>query len=359
MVLERFPFLFNRTDKLRKYNNVMEAAHWARTMLKLSGTIVFELKVLPGNLVTSNFTVLGFTFYIVWFVGYLYCSYKTHDGDQTILRIMHDTKLQRYGDDFERISSTIFVIITLILTPFRLNGNAAMIQKIIDIDVVIEKAGDIIDYNKLGQTAFSLSIGQTIVYIIRLVCIYMALNSSISMPIEKVFQVCMSDALAVITTSLYCYHLKIHIERFKWINKTLSDIKEKKSWEYKVFVRGKVPANMIKVVELQDRHVCEKIKTCARVYSMLFDSCKWTSCLFGLSLLFTLLHYFNYIILYLFYFMEANATGLFHDLERYFKFLVYSFWEIAIALGIVFMVIVFSEITVVHVSIILRTIYCT
>lgn len=358
MIPKKLQSLFNRTFKFRKYNNIVEAAHWAKILLKVSGTTVYELKNLPGNKVVSSFTRLGFASYVSLFIGYLYCTYIIYYEDQTIIRLLHNTKLRRYGDDFERCSSIIFTIITMILTPFKLNGNRVMIQKIVDIDIIIEKAGHIIDYNKLAKTAISVSLGQLIVYCIRLICVYVALSSSISMPVEKMFQVCISDSLAMITIAVYCYQLLILVDRFKWINVTLCEIKARNSWEYKVFVRGKVPANIAKVMELQDRQVCEKIRTCARVYSTLFESCKSTSSLYGLSLLFTMLYYFNYIILYLFYFMEANATGLFHDLKRYFDFLVYTFWEIAIGLGIIFIIIVFSELTVGQVSLLFIKLFC-
>ncbi|KOB58062.1 Cytochrome CYP341A13, partial [Operophtera brumata] len=41
--------------------------------------------------------------------------------------------------------------------------------------------------------------------------------------------------------------------------------------------------------------------------------------------------------------MEATASGLFHDVNRYVDFLVYAFWEIAIALGIIFLIVYFCE----------------
>ncbi|KOB58122.1 Gustatory receptor 67 [Operophtera brumata] len=217
-------------------------------------------------------------------------------------------------------------------------------QIMIDLDELIQDVGDILDYNKNARSTFLISVSQICIYLLRMLCIWFPINNANqSMPSEKIFQVVYSDAQAIIFTSIYCYSIIILRVRFKWVNRVLKEIKLLNSWEYKVFSLGKMTPNIVKVVQIQEKHVCEKIKTCARVYSMLFNICEIVNRVFGFALLITLFHYLNYIILYLFYFMEATASGLFHDVNRYVDFLVYAFWEIAIALGIIFLIVYFCE----------------
>lgn len=330
--------------KLRKYTNVVDASHWTRLIRKFTGSNVLEVETTPGNRAETRFSALGFFFFVFWNALYIFCAYIAHSRDQTILRKLYQTKLKRYGDDFERISSFTYVMVTMWLIPFRLSGNSHMMQIMIDLDKLIQDIGDIIDYNKIARLTFLISVSQICVYLFRMLCIWFPINNANqTMPSEKIFQVVYSDAQAIILTAIYCFFIIILRERFKWVNKVLKEIKMRNSWEYKVFSRGKMTPNIVKVVQIQERHVCEKIKTCARVYSMLFNVCEIVNRVFGFALLLTLFHYLNYIILYLFYFMEATASGLFHDVNRYVDFLVYAFWEIAIALGIIFLIVYFCE----------------
>lgn len=134
------------------------------------------------------------------------------------------------------------------------------------------------------------------------------------------------------------------------INKLLRDIKERKAWEYTVFVVHSKPCTIEKANELQDKYVCDKIKACAKIYSMLYIANRTTKLMFGFTLLLTMFFCILYIILYLFYFMEATASGLFHDTRIYVYFLAYVLWQIAYALGVIYSLIFFSEATVKEVS---------
>ncbi|KOB57389.1 Gustatory receptor 67 [Operophtera brumata] len=143
--------------------------------------------------------------------------------------------LNRYGDDFERISSFTYVLFTMWLIPFRLSGNSHMMQIMIDLDELIQDVGDILDYNKNARSTFLISVSQICIYLLRMLCIWFPINNANqSMPSEKIFQVVYSDAQAIIFTSIYCYSIIILRVRFKWVNKVLKEIKMLNSWEYKI-----------------------------------------------------------------------------------------------------------------------------
>lgn len=337
--------------KLREYTNLVDATHWSRLIRKFTGSAVHEV-IITDNRAKVRFSILGFLFFVFWSALYIFSAYTAQIEDQTILRNLYSTKLRRYGDDFERISSLSYVLFTMWLLPFRISGNYHIMQKMIDLDKLIEDMGDNLDYSRYARATFLISVSQVGVYLFRMLCICIPINNANeSIPYEKMFQVVYSDAQAMILTSIYCYSHIILRDRFKWINKVLKEVEMRSSWEYKVFSRGKMTPNIVKVIPIQERHVVEKIKICARIYSMLYNICEKENELFGFAVLITLWHYFNYIILYLFYFMEVTASGLFHDMKRYIDFLVYGFWEVAIAFGIIFLIVYFSESVMKEVSI--------
>lgn len=351
LIPERF-FNFYERNKTRKYNNIIEASHWSITLRKLAGAAVVAIKIEPNNVVVNYFSKIGCLFFVICNSIYLYCSYKSFTADQTILRNLYKTKLKRYGDDFEGIVSFIFVLFAVLVNPFKLSGNKVMVQKVFEVDKVIEDNGEIIDYNKIFNRSFAISFGQVAIYIVRLLSIFISLhnNTNTTMPFEKMIQVVYCDTQALIITATFAFYMMILRDRFKIIKKALNCIKNRKAWEYKVLHRNKLPKNEVKISELTDRQVCEKIRCCAKVYSMLCKACLEVSCTFGYPLLLTMGVYLSYIVLYLFYFMEATAMGLFHDVSKYIDFVVYTFWEIAIAVVIILLIIYFCELIMKEVS---------
>lgn len=337
---------------LRKYANIVEATYPSKWFQKLLGISVIVLYSTPGNRIKTRFSLFGFAFFIIWHSLYFYCTYRAHNEDQTILRTIYTTKLNRYGDDFERFSSIFYVLYTMWKIPFCLSGDRAFMQEIVDLDKAIENMGEIVDYSKNALSTLIILLAQIGTYLFRMFCIWLTLeNLDISVPSEKLYQLVFTDVMSLILTSYYCIYLMILSDRYKYINKVLSDIKTRTSWEYKLFVRRNISVDMRKVEDLKERNICEKIKTCARIYAMIYKSTETLNKIFGIGLFVTLLLYFIYIILYMFYFMEATATGLFHDLKKYCDFLVCVAWQMSHALLIIIVNIYFSESTMREVNI--------
>ncbi|XP_062530810.1 gustatory receptor 67 isoform X1 [Bombyx mori] len=335
---------FNKLLNTRNYNNIVEALLPSDSIRKISGVSVVYLAVNSENRIVTKFSFIGTIFFLFWYILYFYCTYKAHSEDQTILRTIYNTKLKRYGDDFERIASIIYVTYSMWKVPFRMSGNQVFIQRIVDIDSAIENMGEAVDYNKNAKTALVISIAQLGDFLVRMFCIWLSLeNLSVIVPTEKLYQVVYTDALSFVITSHYCFSLIVLRGRYKYINKVLSEIKTRSAWEYKVFVRNKVAPDLEKVQRLQDRIVCEKIKACARIYSMLYKATEAINRMYGTALVLTMLLYLVFIILYMFYFMEATASGLLYDIKKYVDFLICVFWQMSHALSIIYANVYFSE----------------
>ncbi|CAH0407650.1 unnamed protein product [Chilo suppressalis] len=160
-------------------------------------------------------------------------------------------------------------------------------------------------------------------------------------PYERLLQVVFCDALALIFSGHYCYYLFLLIDRYAKLNKFLSDVKTRQAWEYTIFIRDK--PNIEKANLLQEKYICKKIQMCANLYCMQYNAANQVCKKYGFGLVLTTTLAVNNIILYLFYFMEATASGLFNDLKRYIYFLFYVFWQTAYSTGIIFMAVYFSE----------------
>lgn len=329
---------------MRKYKNILEALYVSKIIRKVCGISIFVLDITPDNRIVRKFTLLGFICFLLWYSLYFYSTFKAQDDDQSILRKIYSTKVQRYGDDFERISSTIYVIFAMWKIPYSLSRNIRFMEIMINVDKSLEKLGENVDYNRDARSAFNMAMAQVIICLVRLFSIWATLSDlDVSIPLESMYQVLFSDALALVSSAHFCFFLMVIEGRFKYINKVLAEIKSHKSWEYKIFVRSNMTASVQKAVGLQDRYICEKIRACAQIYGMLYKVTDATNKMFGTMLVLTMLVYLAYIILYMFYFMEATAAGLFHDVPRYIVFLVYVFWQIGYAIVIIFLIVYCSE----------------
>ncbi|CAG9785194.1 unnamed protein product [Diatraea saccharalis] len=233
--------------------------------------------------------------------------------------------------------------------PFSLYADITFMKQTMEIDCAIRSLGVTVDYGKKGILALACSLSQVVVYFARTLCICVTLNNlNMDIPYERIFQVVFCDSLALILSGHYCYYLYILIEKYAMLNKVLRDIKSQQAWEYTMFIRDK--PNIEKGSVLQEKYICRKIGTCAKIYCMLYKTTAQVSMMYGIGLVLTTSLGLNTAVLYLFYFMEATASGLFKDLQRYIYFLFYVFWQTAYATGIIFMTVFFSEMTVSEVS---------
>lgn len=338
---------------MKHYRNMIDAIYFSKNIKIFAGYSVFTLECNSNNRIVPKFTSLGLVFYIIWLMVYFYFTYVSFCEDQTILRSLYTTQLNHYGDVFERIVSIIYVIYAMWKVPFNISLNPRYVQEILDIDRAIEKIYVLyvpIDHGKSARVTFINATLQLVVSAARLLTVWITLkNVETHIPVEIMVRVAFYDALVMVTSSHYYLYLILLKDRYNMINKLLRDIKERKAWECTVLVRSK-PYTVEKADELQDKYVCEKIKACAKIYSMLYNAHKTAKLMFGFALLLTMLFCLLYIILYLFYFMEATASGLFHKTRRYLYFMVYVFWQIAYSLGVIYFAIYFSEATVKEVT---------
>ncbi|KAJ8732177.1 hypothetical protein PYW08_014907 [Mythimna loreyi] len=79
------------------------------------------------------------------------------------------------------------------------------------------------------------------------------------------------------------------------------------------------------------------------MYGMLYKVTDAINIVFGAILTATIFVSLNDIIIYMFYFMEATAARLFHDLEKYVVFLTYVAWQMAYGIGIIYLIVYVSE----------------
>nr|ARO70534.1 antennal gustatory receptor 67 [Dendrolimus punctatus] len=342
---------FKRNSTPKRYNNLVEASYSSRKIMEISGVAMFVLKSTPGNQIVSKFSVLGFISFVIWYGIFFYCTIKANLEKQTILRTIYNTKLDRYGDDFEEIASIFYVLYGMVKIPIRISGNTRFMQEIVALDKALENLGEIMDYNKSSLYALLIAISQVLAFSSRMICIWASLhNLNVVVPTERLYQVVVTDISSLILSAYFCYYLVLLKDRWQRINKVLSEIQARKSWEYKLFIRSRMAPNVKKVEELQERQICEKIRLCAKIYSMLCKASKTLNKMFGFALVLTMVLYLLYIILYMFYFMEATASGLFHEVTKFVDFLIYVSWQMSHALGIIYINIYFVEETLNEVS---------
>lgn len=342
---------FKKPIKMRKYSNIVEALELSNFMRKTIGISIFILNRTPSNTIVRKFSFYGMVCFVFWYCLYIYCTYKAFVEDQTVLRILYNTKVQRYGDDYERLSSMLFVIFGLWKIPFGLNINNRFMEIVVEVDMSLEELGENVDYKKDARLALMMSILQCVMFFFRLGSIWGALSYlDVPVPMERLYQVIYSDSLAVVMAAHYFFFLRVIRGRFGYINKVLRDIKSHKSWEYKLFARGNMMVNAQKVEGLQEKYICEKIRACAKMYGKLYKVTEATNRLFGSMCMITLFVSLTYIVVYMFYFMEATAAGLFRDVDRYIVFVIYVAWQIFYPVGVIVQIVFVSELAVYEVK---------
>lgn len=340
-----------RSLKPKRLLNIVDSSYLIRYLRKIAGASVLTIDSNSHGEITTTFTLFGFICFVFWYSIYFYCLYKIHVDDQTILRTLYDTKLKHYGDGVERIMNTMFISYAIWKVPFDLSGSANDMQLIVDIDKAIKNLVGEIDYSRHLHSVVVICLAQFIISGTRVFSIWVSLlNLGKSMPTEKVFQMVFTDSVAFIIVTQYCTYLVILRRRYKQLNNVLNSII---SSEF--FVQFIRPRPIDKVLLVQEKKVCKKIKACGKIFSMLYKATETANEKYGLVLLLTMLMSLLQLVLYLYYFMEATASGLFRDLQNYIDFLIYIAWQISFALTIIYVCIYFSEATVKEVRKIFKT----
>ncbi|XP_028163542.1 putative gustatory receptor 28a, partial [Ostrinia furnacalis] len=326
-------------------NNLLEAVHSTILIKKIFGASIYEFETKNGR-TELRFTLLGFGFFMFWYLIFYYSAYITFREDQSILRTLYDTKLKQYGDHYERVSTIIFAVYVMWKLPFSLNRSPKFVQQIAHIDKAISSLGEVVDYRDDAFAAYYSAIFQMAVFFARTLCIWVTIGDfDMEVPYESIYQMVFADSTALVISGQFCYFTTVLKRRYTITNRVLDEIRMQKSWEYILFVRDK-PMKTERSLVLQDKYLCQKIQTCAKIYSMLYKAIQQFNGIFGLIIL-VILYVGNVnVVLYLFYFMEATASGLFHDLQRYMYFLVGVFWRSAYAVGIGFIIVYYTQKTV-------------
>ncbi|XP_039749230.1 putative gustatory receptor 28b [Pararge aegeria] len=335
----------NSMKKSKPQENIVETAYFIRFIRKLAGASVITIEYTPENTVAPAFTWFGFITFVVWYTSYFFCLYKIGTEDQTILRVLYNTRLQRYGDDVERFTVSVFMLYAMWKVPFDLSGSTDDVQLILDIDKAFYQLKEAVYYSNSLFLAFLLFLIQVSISGTRIFSVWMSLHSSTSMPVEKVFQMVFSDAVIYIITAQYCSYLLILKRRYKFVNRALNSIRLRTSSEFFKF-RFQQETVLNGNFMVQDKYLCKNIKACGRIYGMLYTATETANKKFGLVMLMMMFMTLLFTILYLYYFMEATASGLFHDPEKYIDFLIYVFWQIGYAVSVMLVCIYFSEATV-------------
>lgn len=335
--------------KSNQVKNIVDSSYLIRYVRILAGASVFTIKNNPRGMIVSTFTLLGLVSFIFWYSLYFYSLYNIYVEDQTILRALYNTKLKHYGDEAERLTHIIFVVYAAWKVPFDLSGNTEDLQHIINIDKALRDLGEEVDHSTKLSSLSMICLAQMVISGTRILSVWLSFrNLDICMPISKLFQTVFTDFLAFIIIAQYCTYLIILRRRFKIINKILCTIKVRTTDFF--IVRLNQPGITDKA-SLQAKYSCRKLKACGKIYSMVYQATETANVKFGSVLLFTMSMALLFIILYLYYFMEATASGLFHDLEKYVNFLIYVFWQIGFSLSFEYFCIYFSEVAVKEVRI--------
>lgn len=341
MIFQRIGKLFNGT-----YNNVIEASYSSFLIRRLFGTAVMVTTLQSGNIVGRRFCPKGFLLFFFWNSVYLFCTYKVFAEDQTIVKhLLNNTKLRRYGADFVRISGFIFGLFAMAVIPFTLSGNTLFFQKVFDIDNVLKDSGEINDFNKIPIRSHFAFIAHISMYIIGLTFHWCLVGTSIS---AKIFTTIYIDTQAFLISMTFMHYVLLIRDRFVLIKQALIRIREENYWKCNVFRRIEVPKDLTKVLQLSDKQICEKIRSCAKIYTMLCKSCCLLMEIVGLPIHVCFLVYKLYLIISIFYLLEA--TQLSYDLIRCIEFIMVCLWGIAFCICIIFLAIYFSEITMKEVS---------
>ncbi|XP_041976490.1 uncharacterized protein LOC121731201 [Aricia agestis] len=302
------------------------------------GVSVFTPECENGK-INSKFNLLGFMTFVIWGSVYYYSLYAVINEDHTVLRKLYDTRLKHYGDAFEVLTTMALVVYGTWKAPFDLSGNPKCVQCIVDIDKAIEELGENLNFKRDLNKFLMLPLLEIAITITRVISTYnLNLNSTIS--ITKMIQMLASDYMAFLLTAHFCFFLYILQIRYEIISKVLENIQKKESRE---FVIIRVQKHINNGIHPQDIYLCDKLKKCGKICSMLHNASVVINKKFGFAIVCTMGICLALVVLYLYYFMEATASGLFHDPKRYINFMVYVLWVIIYALFLIFLSIYFCE----------------
>ncbi|XP_052738534.1 putative gustatory receptor 28b [Bicyclus anynana] len=332
-------------NKSNRDNNIVETTYFIRLIRKLAGASVITIEYTPEKKVSTTFSWFGFITFLAWYTSYYYCLYRIVMEDQSILRALYNTRLQHYGDDVERFTVGIFTLYAMWKVPFDLSGSTEDAQLIIDVDKALQDLNEPVCYSNSLYLAFILFLIQASISGSRIFTVSMSLHGGTRMPIEKIFQMIFADAIIFTITAQYCSYLFILKRRYRLVNRALNSIRLRTSSEFFKF-RFQQQAVPNGIFSIKDKYLCKKIKACGRIYGMLFSATEMTNNKFGLVILIMMFLALLFTILYLYYFMEATASGLFHDPEKFIDFLIYVGWQIGFAISVMLVCIYFSEATV-------------
>ncbi|GBP32906.1 Putative gustatory receptor 28b [Eumeta japonica] len=331
------------SDKeVKRPRNIIEANNLTRMIAKICGATVLERFTGPDGRVSRRFSVLGLCCFLFWFCLYFWCTCVAKSRDETIIRVMYNTKLKGYGDDTEMLLMFGLSLYNMWKIPFAFSGNVECFQRIIDIDNAIERLGVSINFSRHSKTVFRLALAQVIVSVLRLLYILVSIHTlRVDLPLHRTLHVIISNAFAVMGLMHFLNYLVVLTHRFKLVNKVLKGMTDHEDRE-KIFVTSKAYVRS-NISVVREKVSSSKLKTCSRIYGMLYEATERTNELFGFMTLLTVSVAFMIIVLNMFYLMEATASGLFRKPDLYVNFLFYTLWHFCSSVGIIYFIVHFCE----------------
>ncbi|CAH2075149.1 unnamed protein product, partial [Iphiclides podalirius] len=232
-MLECFIKKIKNTLQMKRYKTVIESWYLVNFVRALMGASVLTVNVSNGLDLEHRLSYLGFICFVFWYLLYFYCSLVTFMEDQTILRILYDTKLKQYADIFENVMTFLYVLYVMWKVPFDLSGFQSKAQELICIDRAVESMCESIDFSRSAFIAFISSLLQFVLSATKMFALWIILkNCDVAMPYCKMFQIVYAEMLVIMLASYYCIYLIIVKERYIIVNKLLWAVKEKNSTEY-------------------------------------------------------------------------------------------------------------------------------
>ncbi|XP_013134291.1 PREDICTED: uncharacterized protein LOC106100101 [Papilio polytes] len=350
----KFNTIVERMSRIIRRQNLLAC------LKSLLGTTIFTASSVRDK-IEYRFNYVGLLCFLLWNSIYIYSSFVSYIEGETILRLLYDTKLKQYGDSLQDVLSFPYVLYLMWKIPFDLSKCIGDSQEFAHIDEKIHRMFQSVHHLQTSLVGLIVILIQIALSGLKLWTLWMVLeNLEAPLPWNKLYDVVYIEMLMLTIASHYCFHLMMVKERYKIVNQILRTIKDRKSQEYYIFVRERRARNEERALQIQEKCVCEKIKTCANIVSMLYESTENSNKKYGVALVFTMFFCLVTITLNLFYLMEATAAGLFYDVPRYCAFLVYVFWHIIVGIAVIYAIVCLCELTVAEVSIcfeILKTNY--
>lgn len=327
--LEKFIATHIEKNPKKRSDNIIEATYLYTLLKKLTGTAVFFQDITVDYKVIRKFSYLGLVGFIILYSLYYYCAYTSYIKNQSITHDLFETKLKHYGDFFEWLVATSYTTYNMYKLPFSISGCTLYLQIIVDADIILKEMGEVINYVAQAKIIFCYGLLQATVATIHLISLYICLMLvGKNLPHALICQVIISDALALATTTHYCYYLNLLKIRYKIINQRLHKMSKNRT-------NGNVR---------NERRICRDILKCGKIYDMMFKAAAAADNVFGLALIITMFTNVLFIILNMFYFMEAHVHLLFlTDFDKYVLFMIYITWEVSYAMLIIIMNIYYCE----------------